>query len=400
MGEVLSGQQLEEKWDPMLNHENVDPIKDPYRRRTTARLLQNQEEFLSEATNVAADVAGLVPTVMGMVRRMGPKLIGYDIMGMQAIPTPVARIFAVRARYGDGATITAGKEALFDEADTDYSGKGTHAGDDPFGTTYTTGTGKDTADGEKDNWAQMGMSIESVDVSVKTRNMRTDYTIEVAQDMKNALGIDADAELANILSTEVIAEMNRELVRTVYTAAKVGTQFATTPGTFDMNVDTDGRWAGERYAGLLFAAERDANRIAIETQMGKGNILITSADVASALAMAKLLSYNNAMSEVIGLQIDPSGPTYVGTAGAFRVFVDPYLGSNGYVVGYRGSNQYDAGIFFCPYVPLQMYRGQNPVTFAPSIGYKTRYGIVANPFTTLAPKGNIYYRKSKIINLR
>ncbi len=398
---ILTNQQLEEKWSPMLDSDRVPAVADPYRRATTARLLENQEAFLNEAANVSADVAGLVPTVMGMVRRMAPKLLAYEIAGLQAVTTPTARIFALRARFGGAATVTAGAEALFNEADTDNSGTGTHAGTDPFtGAAFTTGTGKATADGEVDAWAQMGISIESVDVSVKTRQLRADYSIDVAQDMRNALGLDADAELANILSMEVLAEQNRELVRTIYGIAKTGSQFAGTPGTFDMNADTDGRWAGERYAGLLYAAERDANRIAIETRMGKGNILITSADVASALAMTGLLSYTDAMNQAIGLNVDPSGPTFVGTAGRFRVYVDPYVSTNGYVVGYRGPNQYDAGLFFCPYVPLQMFRGQNPQTFAPSIGYKTRYGLVANPFTSLAAGANTYYRKSAVTNLR
>ena len=403
-----TSQLLQEKWGEMLDHEKAPAITDPYRRATTARLLENQEKFLSEAVNVTADVAGFVPTVMAMVRRMAPRLIAYDVCGLQPLNMPNGRIFALRARYATATPVSGQAEALFNEADTDYSGTGTHLGDDPYTpqapapapATFTTGAGKATAAGETDPWAQMGVSIESVDVSVSTRQLRADYSLELAQDMRAVHGLDADAELSAILANEVTAELNREVIRTIYNIAKPGAQFASTPGVFDMNADSDGRWAGERYTGLMFAIERDANRVGIETRMGKGNIVITSADVASALAMAGLLQYSSGIKEMTNMEVDPTGPTFVGTMGRFRVFVDPYVSTNGYVVGYRGSTQYDAGMFFCPYVMLQMVRGQNPVTFAPSIGYKTRYGLVQNPFTSLNAGSNVYYRKAKVTNLR
>ena len=401
-------QLLQEKWGEMLDHDRVPALTDPYRRQTTARLLENQEKFLSEATNVTADVAGFVPTVMAMVRRMAPKLIAYDVCGLQPLTMPNGRIFALRARYATANPVSGQAEALFKEADTDYSGTGTHLGDDPFApvpaspapATYTTGAGKATAAGEVDAWNQMGVSIESVDVSVTTRQLRADYSLELAQDMRAVHGLDADAELSAILANEVTAEINREIIRTIYGIAKQGAQFAGTAGTFDMNADSDGRWAGERYTGLMFAVERDANKIALDTKMGKGNIVITSADVASALAMAGLLSYTAAIKDITNMEVDPTGPTFVGTMGRFRVFVDPYVSTNGYVVGYRGANQYDAGFFYCPYVPLQMVRGQNPVTLAPAIGYKTRYGLVNNPFTQMTAGGNSYYRKAAVKHLR
>lgn len=398
--EKSPAQLLQEKWEPMLENDRVPAIANPYRRKVTAQLLENQEKFLNEASNVTADVAGFVPTVISMVRRMAPKLIAFDVAGLQPLTMPNGRIFALRARYASAAPVSAQPEALFNEADTDYSGAGTHAGSDPFDAGYTTGTGKGTAAGESDPWASMGLSIEAVDVSVKTRQLRADYSLELAQDMRSIHGLDADAELAAILASQVTAEINREVIRTIYGIAKVGAQFATLAGTFDMAADSDGRWAGERYTGLMFAIERDANAIALETKMGKGNILITSADVASALAMAGLLSYNGAIKDVINMEVDATGPTFIGTMGRFRVFVDPYLSTNGYVVGYRGDSQYDAGFFYCPYVPLQMVRATTPENFNPAIGYKTRYGLVQNPFTSMATGTNVYYRKAKVTNLR
>lgn len=398
--EKSQSQLLQEKWEPLLESEKVPEITCPYRRKVTAQLLENQEKFLNEAANVSADTAGFTPAVISMVRRMAPKLIAFDVAGLQALNMPNGRIFAIRARYASAAPVSAQAEALFNEADTDYSGTGVHAGTDPFSAGYTTGTGKATAAGETDPWAAMGLSIEAVDVSVKTRQLRADYSLELAQDMRAIHGLDADNELSSILVNQVTAEINREVIRTIYGIAKVGASFATVPGTFDMAADSDGRWAGERYTGLMFAIERDANAIGLETKMGKGNILITSADVASALAMAGLLSYTAAIKDITNMEVDTTGPTFAGTMGRFRVFVDPYLSTNGYVVGYRGASQYDAGFFYCPYVPLQMVRATDPVNFQPAIGYKTRFGLVENPFTTLAAGQNIYYRKAKVTNLR
>lgn len=394
---------LMEKWEPMLSNEKVDKIVDINKTKITAQLLENQEAFLNEAANVSADMVGWTPTIISMVRRMAPKLLAYDICGVQALNMPTGRIFALRARYNDAASVSAGTEANFGEANTAFSGTGTHAGSDPFtqpDAAVTTGTGKSTAAGEVDAWNSMGVTIESVDVSTKTRQLRADYSLELAQDMRAVHGLDADAELAAILSNQVVSELNREIVRTTYGIAKMGAQFATAPGVYDLAADSDGRWAGERYSGLLFAIERDANAIGLETRLGKGNIIITSADVASALVMAKLLSYNSALDSVVNLEVDTTGPTFAGTMGRFKVFVDPYLSQNGYVVGYRGSNAYDAGFFYCPYVPLQMVRAVDPVNFHPAMGFKTRYGLVSNPFTTMTHGANTYFRKAKITNLR
>lgn len=398
--EKTQSEMLLEKWDPVLHNDKVSEISDSYRLKVTAQLLENQEKFLSEAANVTADVAGFIPTVISMVRRMAPKLIAFDVAGLQPLNMPNGRIFALRARYASATPVNAQPEALFNEADTDYSGAGSHVGDNPFAAGYSTGTGKATAAGETDPWASMGVSIEAVDVSVKTRQLRADYSLELAQDMRAIHGLDADAELAAILANQVTAEINREVIRTIYTIAKIGAQFATVPGKFDMNADSDGRWAGERYTGLMFAIERDANAIGLETKMGKGNIVITSANVASALAMAGLLTYTGAIKDMVNMEVDTTGPTFAGTMGRYRVFVDPFLGVDGYVVGYRGGSQYDAGFFYCPYVPLQMVRAVDPVNFQPAIGYKTRYGLVQNPFTTMNAGQNTYYRKAEVLNLR
>lgn len=405
--EKTQSQLLQEKWEPVLHSDKLPEITDPYRLKVTAQLLENEEKFLSEAANVTADVAGYVPVVISMVRRMAPKLIAFDVAGLQPLNMPNGRIFALRARYNPTATPPAPHppvkdqpEALFNEADTSYSGAGSHVGDNPFAAGWSTGTGMETADGETDPWAAMGVSIEAVDVSVKTRQLRADYSLELAQDMRAIHGLDADAELSAILANQVTAEINREVIRKIYSIAKTGARFATVAGKFDLNADADGRWAGERYTGLLFAIERDANAIGLETKMGKGNIVITSANVASALAMAGLLQYTGAIKDMTNMEVDTTGPTFAGTMGRYRVFVDPYLGVDGYVVGYRGASQYDAGFFYCPYVPLQMVRATDPKNFQPAIGYKTRYGLVQNPFTSLAAGQNTYYRKAEVLNLR
>jgi hypothetical protein len=308
---------------------------------------------------------------------------------------PTGLVFALRARY----TNATGAEALFNEADTDFSGTGTHAGSDPFATGYTTGTGKATNDGEVDAWASMSMTIEKTSVTARTRQLRADYSLELAQDLRAIHGLDAENELANILSSEIISEINREVVRTIYTIAKQGAQFAGTPGTFDLQADSDGRWSVERFKGLLFAIERDANAVSLETRRGKGNIIITSADVASALVMAGVLDYAPALQNSTAMDVDATGATYAGQMGRFKVFVDPYLGTDGYVVGYKGTSAYDAGMFYCPYVPLQMVRATDTATFQPAIGFKTRYGMIANPFTTLSANQNVYYRKAKVLHL-
>jgi hypothetical protein len=389
-------QTLLEKWEPVLESDKVEKITDPYRKKVTAQLLENQEKFLAEtAQTVAGNIQNWDPVLISLVRRMAPKLIAYDVCGVQPMTGPTGLVFALRARY----TNATGAEALFNEADTDFSGTGTHAGSDPFAVGYTTGTGKATNDGEADPWPSMSMTIEKTSVTARTRQLRADYSLELAQDLRAMHGLDAENELANILSSEIISEINREVVRTIYAIAKPGAQFASTAGTFDLQSDSDGRWSVERFKGLLFAIERDANAVSIETRRGKGNIIITSADVASALVMAGVLDYAPALQSSTAMDVDATGTTYAGQMGRFKVFVDPFLGADGYVVGYKGTNAYDAGMFYCPYVPLQMVRATDTATFQPAIGFKTRYGMIANPFTTLNANQNIYYRKVKVLHL-
>ncbi|MGB9694013.1 MAG: hypothetical protein ACPLYF_04140 [Fervidobacterium sp.] len=390
-------QVLLEKWEALLENDKVEKITNSYRKKVTAQLLENQEKFLSESAKVTTtdSAQNWDPVLISLVRRMAPKLIAYDVCGVQPMTGPTGLVFAMRARYNDKS----GKEALYNEADTSFSGAGKHVSDDPFDSSYSTGTGKSTADGEVDAWNSMSMTIEKTSVTAQTRQLRADYSLELAQDLRAIHGLDAENELSNILSAEIISEINREVVRKIYTIAKQGAQFASTPGTFDLQNDADGRWSVERFKGLLFAIERDANAIAVETRRGKGNVIITSADVASALVMAGVLDYNPALQSATNLDVDAAGVTYAGQMGRFKVFVDPYLSTDGYVIGYKGSNAYDAGMFYCPYVPLQMVRATNTDNFQPAIGFKTRYGIIANPFTSLNAGENVYYRKAKVLNL-
>lgn len=390
---------LMEKWNPILANENVATIEDPYKTKVTAQLLENQEKFLAEAapTNVAGGVDNWDPILISLVRRMAPKLIAFDIAGVQPMTGPTGLIFAMRARYNNQA----GTEAFLNEPDTTHSGGGVQNGTDPTGAPYDTGSGVATATGEDGvPWNEMSMTIEKTSVTAKTRQLRADYSMELAQDLRAIHGLDAENELANILSTEIIAEINREVIRTVYTGAKAGAQGATVPGTFNLDADSDGRWSVEKFKGLVFQLERDANQIAIDTRRGKGNVLICSADVASALALAGVLDYAPALANGSQLDIDPSGASYVGNyRGKFKVFVDPYATGDFYVMGYKGANQYDAGIFYCPYVPLQMVRATDQDSFQPAIGFKTRYGLVANPFTSLSAGQNSYYRRVAVTNL-
>lgn len=405
---------LTEKWKELLNEDvSASADSEDHKTKTTAQLLENQDGFLAESSNVTAGVENWDPILMKLVRRMAPKLIAYDVAGVQAMKGPTGLMFALKARYagrngttpgtgaGTGEFPQQGAEAMgLDEVNSAYSGTGTQTGTNPFSGAYTAGQGKVTADGEVDPWAAMGVTIEKSSVTARTRQLRADYSLELAQDMKSIHGLDADAELVNILSTELIAELNRELVRTLYIVARQGAQFAGTPGTYSLQDDADGRWSAERYKGLMFAIERDANAVAWETRRGKGNILITSADVASALAMAGILDYAPAVQAMTGnLQVDVTGTSYAGQAGRFKVFVDPYASGNGYMVGYKGVNQYDAGVFYCPYVPLQLVRATDPENFHPALGFKTRYAMAANPFTTLAGGQNVYYRKAAVTDL-
>jgi len=421
---MTTRQELMEKWAPVLNAEAAPQIKDQYRREVTAVLLENQEreaakqnQVFTEATHANAggtgvalggagsnaNMAGYDPVLINLVRRAAPQMIAYDIAGVQPMTQPTGLIFAMKSKY----TSQAGTEALFNEADTDFAGTGTHAGANPVDGTYTTGTGMstDTAEGLGDSTAfgQMAFSIEKTTVTAKTRALKAEYTVELAQDLQAVHGLNAEAELSNILSTEITAELNREVVRTVYTAAKAGAEIGTAvAGTFDLDVDSNGRWSVEKFKGLLFQIEREANAIAQTTRRGRGNFIICSSDVASALAMAGVLDYAPALST--GLNVDEASTTFAGVLnGKYKVYVDPYSANQSasqfFVVGYKGTSAFDAGLFYCPYVPLQKVNAIDPNTFQPKIGFKTRYGMVANPFTSLSSGTNIYYRKVKVTNI-
>ncbi len=409
---------LLKKWAPVLDHTGVAPIKDAYRKEVTAVLLENQERSINEekqalfeathANQAAAmpdsgGVAKFDPILISLVRRAIPQMIAYDICGVQPMTQPTGLIFAMKSRY----TSQGGTEALFNEADTDFAGTGTHAGSNPVSGGYTTGTGLATTDaeglGDATAFNQMAFSIEKTSVTAKTRALKAEYTVELAQDLKSVHGLDAESELSNILSTEILAEINREVIRTVYTSARTGAQVGTTTaGTFDLDVDSNGRWSVEKFKGLLFQVEREANVIAQETRRGKGNFIIASSDVASALAMSGALDYTPALST--NLNVDEASTTFAGVLnGRYKVFVDPYSANNAatqlLLVGYKGSSAFDAGIFYCPYVPLQLVRAVDPSTFQPKIAFKTRYGMVANPFAGLTSNTNFYYRKVAVTNL-
>jgi hypothetical protein len=446
----------EKKWQPVLEHPDLPKITDSYRRAVTATILENQERaqkedaaFLYEAAptnSTGSSVANWDPILISLVRRAMPNLIAYDIAGVQPMTGPTGLIFAMRSRY----TSQTGAEAMFNEADTDFSsrnaagdstlpgvggaGSSAQAGtnpavlnDSPAGA-YTTGTGMATATAEalgdsgNNAFAEMAFSIEKSTVTARSRALKAEYTMELAQDLKAIHGLDAETELANILSAEILAEINREVVRTIYSVAEKGasansgTINTTTEGIFDLDTDSNGRWSVERFKGLMFQVEREANAIAQRTRRGKGNILITSSDVASALQMAGVLDYAPALNN--NLSVDDTGNTFAGVLnGRFRVYIDPYSANNTasqyFIVGYKGTSPYDAGIFYCPYVPLQMVRAVGQDTFQPKIGFKTRYGLVANPFaqtgaisgsaTAVNDAGNLnsnrYYRRVKVANL-
>lgn len=416
--------QLVNKWKEVIDHKDLSPITDPYKRTCIAQLLENQELALQEErkvlmeapfpTNVAdagnlstaASGGAYDPILISLVRRAMPQLIAYDVCGVQPMNMPTGLIFAMKSRYATQADLTGAAEALYNEADTDYSGTGVHNGTDVFGATgFNTGTGMSTAAGEALTPAEMGFTIEKIAVEAKTRALKAEYTIELVQDLKAVHGLDAEKELSNILSTEIMAEINREVIRTIYTMAKPGAQIGTaTAGTFDLDSDSDGRWSVERFKGLLFQVDRDANYIARDTRRGKGNFLIVSGDVASALSMAGRLDYAPALKT--DLNVDEAKNTFVGTLdGKYKVYVDPYYSSTTnemMIVGYKGTSAYDAGLFYCPYVPLQKLNAIDPDTFQPKIGFKTRYGLIGNPFygsgaVTSGVSG--YYRKVLVKNL-
>lgn len=393
-------QALMEKWEPALNAEGEYKILDNHKRYVTARLLENEAQALTEsANNVTSSIQTYDPVLIKMVRRTAPVLIAYDMCGVQPMSLPTGLAFAMKARY-DGGNV-ANPEALFDEANTAHSGTGTHEGSDPFGVAaFTTGTALDTPAGEAATaWNEMGMTIEKVPVVAKTRQLKSTYSIELAQDLKAVHGMDAESELTNILSNEVIAETNREIVRTIYAIAKPGAQYATTPGEFDLYTDSDGRWSVERVKGLIIGIEKEANAIARETRRGKGNFIITSSDVASALHLAGVLDYAPALSQMNNMDIDAAGVSYAGNFGRFKVYVDPYLSGDGIVVGYKGIGSYDAGLIYSPYVPATLYNTTDPKTFQPALGIKSRYAVTANPMTTMTVNENVYYRKFAVKNL-
>ena len=442
----------EKKWQPVLEHPDLPKIGDSYRRAVTATILENQERaqkednaFLNEAApaNNTAGTSNWDPILISLVRRAMPNLIAYDIAGVQPMTGPTGLIFAMRSRY----TSATGNEALFDEADTEFSSRnaaGTstagqtpdaaQAGanpailnDSPAGAYnrfegMTTATAEALGDSSNNAFAEMAFSIEKTTVTARSRALKAEYTMELAQDLKAIHGLDAETELANILSAEILAEINREVVRSVYinaekgASANTGTVNTTTEGIFDLDTDSNGRWSVERFKGLMFQVEREANVIAQRTRRGKGNMIICSSDVASALQMAGVLDYAPALNN--NLNVDDTGNTFAGVLnGRYKVYIDPYSANNTakhyFVVGYKGTSPYDAGMFYCPYVPLQMVRAVGQDTFQPKIGFKTRYGLIANPFAeTGAASGavsgvtdsgsansNRYYRRVQVANI-
>jgi hypothetical protein len=471
---MYNNPELLKKWGDLLDYDGCESIKDSHRRAVTAQLLENQERFLNEqrafetgvdlteaptqslgagggglyrgtaGTDSGSPTAGFDPVLISLIRRSMPNLVAYDLAGVQPMNGPTGLIFAMRSRYER----MDGTEALFNEPDSafsaqregydatqgDYTGGTDAGGSVGFGTTlqrgsnpgvldpnaapgtYSVGQGMPVTEsetlGESGNeFNKMAFSIEKVTVTAKSRALKAEYSLELAQDLKAIHGLNAEAELANILSTEILAEINREVIRTIYKSAEAGAQQnVATQGQFDLDVDSNGRWSVEKFKGLLFQIERDANQIAQRTRRGKGNIILTSADVASALTMAGVLDYTPALNA--NLNVDDTGNTFAGTInGKYRVYIDPFAANNTalqyYVVGYKGSSPYDAGLFYCPYVPLQMVRAVGENTFQPKIGFKTRYGMVANPFAegdtaafgAITAGNNRYYRRVSVKNL-
>ncbi len=461
---MFNARHLQEKWAPVLEHSEAPSIKDNYRQAVTAVLLENQERALREerailnettpvnsftgsaalagasgaalssAANNATGLAGFDPILISLVRRSMPNLMAYDVCGVQPMSGPNGLIFAMRSRYENQA----GEEALFNEPDTGFSAgydaalgdynvrNGAGSGGDsegnnpallndasPAANAYEVARGMSRENLERMGetgrlFREMSFSIEKTSVTAKSRALRAEYTLELAQDLKAIHGLDAEQELANILSSEVLAEINREVVRTVYTVAKKGAQNnVANAGIFDLDVDSNGRWSVEKFKGLMFQIEREANAIAKRTRRGKGNIILCSSDVASALQMAGVLDYTPALNSN-NLQVDDTGATFAGVLnGRIKVYIDPYTTGNYLTVGYKGASAFDAGLFYCPYVPLQMVRAVGEDTFQPKIGFKTRYGVVANPFSrgatasdgTLIQDSNVYYRRLIVDNL-
>ena len=460
---MFSSESVNQKWKPVLEAEEAPVLNDAYKRGVIAQVLENtekqlqeergQSQYLSEAaplnsTSGGGDsaISNWDPILISLVRRAMPNLIAYDIAGVQPMSGPTGLIFAMKARYNDNADRLQATEALFNEAETDFSSSsfngltqnelaGTHSGDSSslegagaatdsdgndiadnfgFGQAMTTQEGESLGDASDNFFGEMSFTIERATVTAKTRALKAEYTMELAQDLKSIHGLDAESELANILSAEILAEINREMVRTINSRAKLGAQQSdiTTAGVFDLDVDADGRWSAEKYQGLIVQLQREANQIAKETRRGKGNFVLCSSDVAAALAGSGMLTNAQALSSNANLQIDDTGNTFVGTlSGGMKVYIDPYATVNYLTVGYRGTNPYDAGIFYCPYVPLTMVRAVGEQTFQPKIGFKTRYGMVANPFVGTSTgnatppdsignvRENEYYRIFKVDNI-
>ncbi len=442
---MFLSEELQKKWAPVLEHADLPKISDPYKRAVTALVLENQVQAMQKEAGIINEtaptnsagtggfgagatatgpVAGFDPILISLVRRSLPNLIAYDVCGVQPMTGPTGMIFAMRSMYGTDRVPSTGSEAFYNEANTAHSGASATAqqtfglkastSDRPFGVfDANTAGGMATATAEDLTPLEMGFSIEKVTVTAKSRALKAEYSMELAQDLKAVHGLDAETELSNILSTEILAEINREVLRTIYTVSKVGCKTGTTTvGTFDLDTDSNGRWMVEKVKGLAFQVEREANQIAKLTRRGKGNVMICSSDVASALAMAGILDYNSALGGQVNLTVDDTGNTFAGTLfGRIKVYIDPYFPAGATsefaVVGFKGSNAYDAGLFYCPYVPLQMVRAVDTNTFQPKIGFKTRYGLVANPFAegttqgsgALTATSNNYYRAFKISNI-
>ena len=443
-------EDIQKKWAPVLNHEDLAPIKDTHKRSVIATLLENTEKALMEASGqshgsqqlmeandgainaTGATVSTFDPVLISLVRRAMPNLIAYDICGVQPMTGPTGLIFAMRSQYANSTVANTG-ENFYNEVDSGYSAVPSNAntlgnkavGTDPtaqalaanmvtngqynYATGMTTTAAEKLGAGNGGVFPAMGFTIEKVTVTAKSRALKAEYTMELAQDLKAIHGLDAETELSNILTGEILAEINREVVRTIVVSATQGcSSGTTTAGIFDLDVDANGRWSVEKFKGLMFQIEREANAIAKATRRGKGNIILCSSDVASALQMAGVLDYTPALNSN-NLQVDDTGNTFAGVLnGRMKVYIDPYTTGNYMVVGYKGSSAFDAGLFYCPYVPLQMVRAVDQDSFAPKIGFKTRYGMVANPFAkgaslttpgTIVADTNVYYRRTAVNNL-
>ena len=444
---MLINEEIQKKWGPVLEHPDLPSIKDSHKRSTIAQLLENTEAAMREAgqyapqslletngpsTNLAGGALNYDPVLISLVRRAMPNLIAYDICGVQPMTGPTGLIFALRPQYTTQAGSNTYPDAFYNEANTNQativSGANT-LGQKSVGTVpsvsnnagngaYNFASGMSTAQAEmlgttsNAEFAQMAFSIDKVTVTAKSRALKAEYSIELAQDLKAIHGLDAETELSSILSAEILAEINREVIRTIVVTASTGATDTTSAGTFDLDVDSNGRWSVEKFKGLMFQIERESNAIAKATRRGKGNIIICSSDVASALQMAGVLDYAPALNSN-NLQVDDTGNTFAGVLnGRTRVYIDPYAGGNYVVCGYKGSSAFDAGVFYCPYVPLQMVRAVGQDSFQPKIGFKTRYGMVANPFSTgiinaaaatnggdLTQDSNVFYRRFLVSNI-